>query len=157
MLEAELGFITKESIRHPVSSVDELQKLFSHTLPVIELPDLGFADLKKLRATDIVAANVAARQYIIGSKVLLTDFNPNNIEVSVYHDGQRVITGQARDAMGDQWQALLWLVNKTLSQGYEIHKGAIFITGALGKMMPGTAGNYQAGFGALGAITFSVQ
>jgi 2-keto-4-pentenoate hydratase len=59
--------------------------------------------------------------------------------------------------MGDQWQALLWLVNQTIANGWEIAPGQVGITGALGKMLPVQPGTYRADFAELGTIVWRVQ
>jgi len=52
-------------------------------------------------------------------------------------DGFTVNQGKAKDAMGDQWEALLWLVNGAIEQGCLIEQGHIMITGAVGHIVPG--------------------
>ncbi|MDR1873792.1 MAG: hypothetical protein LBQ90_02100 [Synergistaceae bacterium] len=48
------------------------------------------------------------------------------------------------DALGSQWKTLLWLVNNVLAQGQKIEADRYFLTGALGKMIPGAPGEYRA-------------
>ena len=59
--------------------------------------------------------------------------------------------------MGDQWEALLWLVEQRLRDGYEVKRNDLLITGALGKVIPAEAGRYVADFGKLGRVTFSLR
>ena len=61
MLETEIGFVIGEAITRPVSDVAELKKYVRAVAPAIELPDLGYADMKQLKGVDIIATNVAAR------------------------------------------------------------------------------------------------
>lgn len=72
-------------------------------------------------------------------------------------DGRLINRGKATDTMGDQWKALLWIVNTTLSNGWEIKPGQILITGVLGNMVPGKNGKYVADFGGIGNISFEVK
>jgi 2-keto-4-pentenoate hydratase len=58
--------------------------------------------------------------------------------------------------MAGQREALTWLINSTLAQGYALRPGHVLMTGSIGSMHPGKAGKYRADFGALGDITFAI-
>lgn len=156
MIEVELGFMASKPITQPITDTQELKKYFSDVMPVIELPELGF-DTKKLTVQDIVSANVAARKYMYGNKTNLDEVDPDGVEVTLTRDGKTVVTGKGTDAMGSQWDALLWLVNKTVANGHTIERGHILITGALGKMIPGENGQYVADFGSLGTLKILIK
>ena len=84
-------------------------------------------------------------------------FDLNAVEVTLSRDGETVNTGKGTDALGDQWQAALWLVNTTLEHGWTIEPGQLIITGALGNMIPGKSGRYIADYGDMGTIAFEIQ
>jgi 2-keto-4-pentenoate hydratase len=157
MLETEIGFVIGESITQPLKGVAELQEKIQAVMPVIELPDLGFADMKQLKGVDIIAANVAAKQFIVGQQRAVEGLDLNAVTVSLLLDGQEVNSGKGTDALGDQWQAALWLVNTMVDQGWALNPGHIVITGALGKMLPGKPGKYVADYGSFGKITFEIK
>lgn len=157
MIETEIGFIISEPITRPLKNVQELKEHIAFVLPAIELPDLGFANLKVLQGVDLIAANVAAVQYISGSYRLPHDQQLNDVKVILYRDGQQVNCGKGTDALGDQWKAALWLVNTMIEQGWTIDKGHILLTGALGNMIPGKPGHYIADYGSLGKIEFDIR
>lgn len=157
MLETEIGFVIGKAISQPLKDVSELQHHVKAVMPVIELPDLGFADMKQLKGVDIIAANVAAKQFILGQEKAAEGVDLNAVMVSLYIDGREVNTGKGKDALGDQWQAALWLVNTMIKQGWELAPGYILITGALGKMLPGKPGKYVADYGSFGKITFEIK
>ena len=81
----------------------------------------------------------------------------NFLGIEVHKEGDLLLKGDSSDAMGDQWQALLWLVNQTVANGWEIEPGQLLITGAIGKMLPASIGFYQVSYGALGHIDFYVE
>ncbi len=58
--------------------------------------------------------------------------------------------------MGNQWAALLFLVEKLNSRGYQVKKGDIVITGAMNTMFPAARGTYEVDYGELGMIKFKV-
>ncbi len=68
----------------------------------------------------------------------------NQLEVVLYRDDQQIDRGEARNAAGDQLEALLWLVNHLQVAGWPLEPGHVLITGALGKINPGVAGRYRA-------------
>jgi len=156
MLELEIGFRLKEAITRPISDVATLKTMVETIHPVIEMPDLGFQQMEWLLATDIIANNVVARNYIVGAGVAGQSTDINTLSVKLYRDEQLLLEGLGSDAMGDQWRALGWLINQTLASGWTIEPGQILITGALGRMVPGKPGKYSARFSELGSIEWDV-
>ena len=157
MLELEVAFIIGEPIRETVMDVATLRPKIRALLPSIEVPDLGVADMKKLKAPDLIACNVSARQFILGQPVEPAFIDPSDVRMTLYHNGTAINAGSGADALGDQWNAALWLVNSMLDQGYTIEPGQVLMTGALGAMLPGKPGNYVADFGSFGRIEFEVR
>jgi len=157
MIETEIGFLVRKPIKHPLKDDSELRSSIKAVMPVIELPDIGFTDLKNLKAVDIIAANVSSSQFIVGTEKDAMSLDLNNITVTLSLNGQVVNQGKGSDALGDQWNAALWLVNAITKQGWKIEPGYILITGVLGKMIPGKEGKYAADFGSLGGISFEIK
>ncbi len=157
MIETEIGFVIGKAIPQSLKNVAELQQHIKAVMPVIELPDLGFADMKQLKGVDIIAANVAAKQFILGQEKAVKGVDLNAVMVSLSLYDQEVNTGKGKDALGDQWQAALWLVNTMIKQDWKLAPGYIVITGALGKMLPGKPGKYVADYGSFGKITFEIK
>ncbi len=158
MLETEIGFIASSRIVHPLTSIEELQSKFSQVAPVIELPDLGFGARVALTGANLVEYNVAAKAILVGTPLPLKSIaNINELTTQLTHNNNLVISGNSRDALGDQWQALLWLVNQVVAMGYTIEPSHLLITGALGPMIPAQPGQYAADFTELGQIQFYVQ
>jgi 2-keto-4-pentenoate hydratase len=157
MLEAEIGFRLKTSVKEKVADVATLKMMVAEVLPVVEFPDLSFDRPTLLKGEDIIANNVVAKQHIAGESQSLGSLEINALSVFIYKDGEMILKGSSSDAMGDQWQALLWLINKTVENGWQIDQGQILITGALGKMIPAKPGYYQIDYGALGQIDFLLE
>ncbi|MGH7908906.1 MAG: 2-keto-4-pentenoate hydratase [Thermodesulfobacteriota bacterium] len=157
MIETEIGFVVGKPITHPPKNVSELRSSIKAVMPVIELPDIGFTDLKTLKAVDIIAANVSSSQFIVGTEKDAMSLDLNNITGTLSLNGHVVNQGKGSDALGDQWNAALWLVNVITKQGWTIEPGYILITGVLGKMIHGKKGKYIADFGGLGKISFEIR
>lgn len=157
MMECEIGYIADRVIDQPIKDVHTLKAYFKHTAPVIELPNLGYTDMKRLTGPDIVASNVGAAGFVIGDVRRLEQVEPDQVSVLLIYNGNTVNKGKGPDAMGGQWHALLWLVNHTVKQGWSIQPGHLLITGAMGKMLPAKPGKYSADYGNFGKIEFTVQ
>lgn len=157
MLETEVAFIIGEKITETLPDIASLRTKIRAMLPSIEVPDLGVSDMKKLKAPDLIACNVSARQFILGQPMDPAVIDPNAVQVTLYHNGAPINTGHGSDALGDQWNTALWLVNSMITQGYTIEPGQVLMTGALGAMLPGKSGAYSADFGSLGRIEFEVR
>lgn len=157
MIETEIGFVVSKRITAPLHDVDDLKKCIGAVMPAIELPDLGFADMKALKGLDLVAANVSAVQFIRGSAMNIDAFDLDLTNVVLRYNGQIVNKGVGADAMGGQWEAALWLVNQVVSQGWIVEPGHVLLTGALGQMIPGKPGSYEADYGDFGTIVFEIK
>lgn len=142
MIEAELGFVMKEKIYKKVNSVDELKSLVEKIIPVIELPNVVF-ESKPIDGMDLVSVNTGAAYFIPDCSTNWLGVDINAISATVTYNNKIIIQGQGKDALGDQWEALRWLVNQILSHGWVIEKDNILITGALGGMTMAEVGNYS--------------
>ena len=153
LVEVEIGYRVAEPIRNPLPDVAALQAAIGEVLPVIELPDMSHADGEhSFTAIDLIASNAGARHFIAGPARAPRVLDPDSVSVVLYHDGNVETQGRGRDALGDQWQALLFLVNRTLASGWTIERGQVLITGALGRAVPLQKGIYVADYGSLGRI-----
>lgn len=156
-VETEIGFVIGKTISKPVEDVAKLRESIQAVMPVIELPDLGFADMQALKGVDIIAANVASAQFIVGQEREVKDWDLNAISVTLTLNDEQINSGKGTDAFGDQWKAALWLVNTMLEQGWTMEPGHIFITGVLGQMFPGNPGKYIADYRSFGKICFEIK
>ena len=157
MVETEIGLLLGRALEVPVSDPAALRRSIGAVVPVIELPDFGFADGARLEGVDIVAANVLAGKFIVGEPKPLSDIDLDEITVSLSLDGQEIHVGKGADTYGDQWRAALWLVDRVMAQGWRLEAGQILLTGVLGKILPGSPGKYVADYGRLGKVLFEVE
>jgi 2-keto-4-pentenoate hydratase len=156
-IEQEIGYTVAERISEPVRDVDELKKKIKDVFPAVELPDIRFADMKTLKGPDLVADAVSSAKYITGNRLPFGAVDPNVQEVTLTRDGKEINRGPASDVLGDQYKALMSLVNCAVSQGRVIEPGHVLITGAVGAMIPGTPGVYEGAWGALGTVAWTMK
>jgi 2-keto-4-pentenoate hydratase len=157
MVEMEIGFELKLSIRSEPRDVEELKSKVRQILPIVELPNIHFDPSDKVSGLDVIASNVAAATVIKGRAKPIGTIDLNEIEATLTLDKEVIAEGVGSDAMGDQWEALLWLVRQRLRDGYEVKRNDLLITGALGQVVPAESGRYVADFGKLGRVTFSMR
>ncbi len=157
MIETEIGFVVGKPIDKPVSNISKLKKRIRSVVAAIELPDLEFEDMSELKGVDIISGNVSAYAYILGESQKRKKINLSKVSLILSREGEIINSGSGSDLLGDPWEAALWLVNNTVSQGWSIQPGHILLAGAMGKMLPAKPGNYAADFDELGRITFVIS
>jgi len=157
MLELEIAYIFGDDVIYPVT-LENLQASVDKVAPAVELPDLFFKNLSDLDWKDLIALDVGPRRVIIGEAMDLGEVDVNTIMAVAGHEGQIVSKGVATNNMwGDQWSALLFLVEKLHSRGYQIKAGDFVITGAMNSLAFIERGNYKVDYGGLGMIKFKVN
>ncbi len=172
-IKIELGFVAGHRIDRPVKDVAALRKKMKAVFPAINLVNDPFAGMKNVKSLDLIAGLAGSAKFIVGKMVpvpqvdldqvgsclegLGGEADPIELSIPLYRDGKVVSEGKCTDALGGQCKALLWLVNAVIKRGWTIEPGHIFLTGPLGCPVPGKPGRYKAGYGALGAVSFTVK
>lgn len=158
MLETEIAFILGSPILEALKNEEDLRARVTAIAPAVELPDLSFADMKILKVTDIAATAISSRSWILGNKVPLSSAPDLNALVPILGlNGIEVNRGKGSDALGNQWKAALWLINRMISEGWTMAEGDILLTGALGAMLPALPGEYIYSIEPLGTLRFTVK
>ncbi|SBV93771.1 putative 2-hydroxypenta-2,4-dienoate hydratase [uncultured delta proteobacterium] len=146
MLETEIAFKTAKAIKKPVASKAELQGMIKSVHACIEIPRIYFADLSRVFFFDLTAAGVGTHKFIIGPPRDVKSIDLDGAAVVLTRGNETVNSGKGVDAMGGQWDALLWLVNNVVARNGGVEKDQYLLTGALGAMIPGKPGSYVATF-----------
>ena len=154
MLENEFAFKIAKPVTAPVKDEKELKGLVASAHMAIEVPQLNFTDMSRLGFFDLTVAVVGSKMFIVGP-ACGTDLDFDAIKVVMTRDGATVNEGTGSEVLGGQWRALLDLVNGVLARGGKIEAGQYFMTGALGKMIPGEPGKYRAET-SIGALLFTI-
>ena len=130
-ISQEIGFIVGKRIEKPITEILDLRIAVKDVCPVIELCDFRFDG--EYKAIDFIIDFGQFAKYFIGNKTPINTVDLDNIEVKLDLDGNLINKGNTSDVMGNQWYALLWLVNAVLAQGGIIEPGHILITGDIGQ------------------------
>jgi 2-keto-4-pentenoate hydratase len=155
-IETEVAFKLGKPIERRVRDITELQSYIAGIAPAVELPRLQFVDLSQVKAVDLVATNVGAAAYILGTFEPPSQRDPNTVATRLVCNERELLVGAGRDALGDQWQAALWLVNRVIDSGWTLQRDQILMTGALGRMVPAQTGACTASFGDWGTIGITI-
>ena len=157
MIETEIGLVVGKLIDRPITEISQLKKRIRSVVAAIEIPDLRFENMLELKGEDIIANNVSAYACILGETENHINHDLKKISLSLWREGELINKGYGSDVLGDPWQAALWLVNNTLSQGWVLEPGQVLLTGSMGKMLPAIRGKYVADFDKLGRISFDIR
>lgn len=157
VIETEIGYVVGKPIMEKIADPARLMEHIGAILPVVEIPETGFAEMKKLKVEDLVAANVGSAAFIAGIEKPLVGADLDSMTVKLVSGEETLNQGKGSDALGGQWEALLWLVNSVIQHGGTIDKGSILITGSLGNVLPASPGLYEARYSGLGNITFEIK
>jgi 2-keto-4-pentenoate hydratase len=155
-LETEVAFKIGTPITRRLRDVEELKVYISGIAPAVELPRLQFADASQVTAVDLIASNVGAAGFMLGSFMPPSQRDPNTAATRLVCNERELTVGAARDALGDQWQAALWLVNRSIDAGWTLQRDQILLTGVLGRMVPAQPGRCTATFGDWGSISITI-
>jgi 2-keto-4-pentenoate hydratase len=155
-IETEVAFKLGKPIKRRLRDITELKSHVDGIAPAVELPQQQFADLSQVKVVDLIAANVGAAAYIVGQFESPATRDPNSVTTRLVCNERELLTGAGRDALGDQWQAALWLVNRVIDAGWSLQRDQILMTGALGGMVPAQPGECTASFGDWGTISITI-
>lgn len=155
LLETEFCFRLSETLHTPFADKAALGECIADCRAAIELADPGFD--RAFRGQDLVATNAACGGWILGGEWDWRNAEIDSTAVVLSGNGDNLHEELAGSVMGSQLDALYWLVNQILMQGYTIRPEHVLLTGSIGPAHPARPGSYAADFGAAGRIEFAVQ
>lgn len=152
-----LGFVLRKRIAEPLASADGVEALVSAVFPIIDLSNPDFEREGRVSGADLVAGNAAFGRVLLGKP--LPDTHPdtfNGVLVELTHQSQVIDRGRGVNLMGDQRNALRWLINTLLQQGWELSPGTLLVTGGLSDPVSAKPGEYTARYWGQGELSFRV-
>jgi 2-keto-4-pentenoate hydratase len=154
-IETEVALRVGRRITQRIADAARLREFIDGVAPAIELPNLHYAGAPN--AIDIVASNVAAARFMVGEFAPPQRRDPNELTARLVCNDRELNAGRGTDALGDQWEAALWVVNAAIDLGWTLEPGQVLLTGALGKMVPAEPGHCSAHFGQWGTLRFTIE
>ena len=127
--------------------------------PAVEFVRLDFCRPEDLTPGNVTLCNLGADQFILGDMGAWDSFDFTalaDIEIELMRDGEVILTASPLDSFGGPKPALNWCVNKANSLGFTIPEGGVLLAGTNGAAMEADRGHYQASYGPLGTIEFTI-
>jgi 2-keto-4-pentenoate hydratase len=151
--EAEVAFVVGRDLTGPAPSYGEFLAALACALPALEIVDSAIIDWK-LTLVDTVADNASCGLYVLGSQPLALGQVPlGEVGLQLDKNGQPASVGSGAACLGHPLRAAYWLARTMAARGSSLRAGEIILSGALGPMVPVTAGDLlQARIGALGSV-----
>lgn len=150
-VEAEVAFIVGKDLDAPDPSWAEFISGISYALPAIEVVDSAIADWK-IGIGDTIADNASCGLYVLGEQpVAIGDIALGSLGMNMQKNGAICSVGTGSACFGHPLRAAYWLASTMVARGDPLRAGEIVLSGALGPMVPVTAGDLvSAEMGSLG-------
>lgn len=151
--EAEIAFVLGADLTDGDLDTTQVRAAIGDVVAAIEVCGSRVAEWD-ISLGDTVADNASSGAFVLGSeRRQLTDVEPREVTMSMSRNGEVVATGTGAACMGDPINAVAWLARQARHLGDPLRRGQIILSGALGPMVPITAGTtVEATFSGLGQV-----
>ena len=138
--EAEVAFVLGADLDADRLDVPAVRAAVDYAVAALEIVDSRIAGWD-ITIVDTVADNASSGLYVLGERrVPLTDFEPVDVSMRLWVDGQPASEGSGAACLGDPLNALLWLAEAARDHGDPLRAGQVILSGALGPMVPAAPG-----------------
>ncbi|TDB84729.1 2-keto-4-pentenoate hydratase [Micromonospora fluostatini] len=152
-VEAEVAFVLGADLPHERVTVADVVRATDHLLPAIEVVDSRIAGWD-ISIVDTVADNASSGLFVLGNQPRrLADVDLRLAGMVLEHAGEPVSVGAGAACLGNPVHAVAWLAGTLAAAGTPLTAGDVVLSGALGPMVPVTAGaGYEARISGLGSV-----
>lgn len=153
-VEAEVAFVMGRELNAARPSWGEFLCAVAYALPALEVVDSAIADWK-ITFADTVADNASCGVFVLGDQpVAIGGIALREVGMHLSKNGEIVSVGTGAACLGHPLRAAYWLACTMAERGEKLAAGAIILSGALGPMVPVSAGDLvHADLGALGSVS----
>lgn len=153
-VEAEIAFILECDLDMNPISLAQVIRSVAYAVPAIEVVDSRIGDWK-VSIFDTIADNASSAAFVLGGAAKKIDqLDLRLCGMRLDHRGEAVSSGCGAACLGNPLNALTWLARKMLKLEQPLREGQVILSGALGAMVPVTAGEvYEASISGLGSVT----
>ncbi len=155
--EAEIAFVMKHDLVGEITEENAMDAI-DYVVGAIEI--VGSRVLNwDIRITDTVADNASASHFVLGD--VRQDVNQLDlaaVKMQLHKNGDLVSEGVGAACLGSPLKALVWLAQTFADLGTPLKAGDIVLSGALGPMCAGEAGDtFAASIEGFGAVSFTFE
>jgi 2-keto-4-pentenoate hydratase len=155
--EAEIAFVMKNDLMGEISEETALDAI-DYVVGAIEI--VGSRVLNwDIRITDTVADNASASHFVLGDvRQDVNELDLAAVKMQLKKNGEVVSEGMGAACMGNPLLALVWLAQTFADLGTPLKAGDIVLSGALGPMCAGEAGDtFAASIEGFGTVSFTFE
>ncbi|MBS0368875.1 MAG: 2-oxopent-4-enoate hydratase [Proteobacteria bacterium] len=139
--EGEIAFVLKKDLVGPGVTAADVLTATEGVMACFEIVDSRIRDWK-IRIQDTVADNASCGVFVLGSRLV----DPRELDLVscgmvLEKNGEVAVTGAGAATMASPVNAVVWLANTLGRLGIPLKAGEIILSGALGAMVPVTAGD----------------
>ncbi|MBX3484286.1 fumarylacetoacetate hydrolase family protein [Phenylobacterium sp.] len=142
-IEGEIVFRIGRDITEPGLPTEALAGHVEAVAAGFEIVDSAIAGWD-ISIIDTIADNASCGVFVIGPwQPYATGRDLKSPAMTLTRDGEVVSTGSGAASLGDPLQALAWLAETAIRMGDPLRASELVLGGALGPMIPLTAGDYD--------------
>ena len=139
--EAEVAFVLERDLTQEQVMLTDLVSAVAYALPAVEIVGSRIENWN-IKLLDTVADNASSGLFVLGAEPRKLDgLDLRLCGMVMERRGEPVSVGAGAACLGHPLNAALWLARTMVSVGRPLKAGDIIMSGALGPMVPATAGD----------------
>lgn len=152
-IEAEIAFLLERDLDMPQPGLVDVMNAIAYALPALEVVGSRIEGWN-IRFVDTVADNASSGALVLGtSPRKLGEFDARLCGMAMMRRGEPVSTGAGAACLGNPLNAVVWLAKTMSGLGAPLRAGDLVLSGALGPMVPVSAGDvFDAHINGLGSV-----
>ena len=140
-VEGEVALVLEHDLAVETPNVADLMRAVAYAVPSIEIVDSRIAGWD-IRIADTVADNASSGLFVLGGPPRRLDgLDLHGCGMVLRVNGRPVSFGAGAACLGHPLTAAVWLARRLAAEGAFLRAGDILLTGALGPMVPVSAGD----------------
>ncbi|WP_061290902.1 2-oxo-3-hexenedioate decarboxylase [Azotobacter vinelandii] len=153
-VECEVAFVTRETLRGPGCTAQDVLAATDHVLPAVEIIDSRFAGFK-FDLPSVIADNSSSARFVGGGRArYVEDLDLRTLGVVLEKNGEILGLGASAAVLGHPAEAVAMLVNILAGLGESLPAGSFVMSGGITEAIPvGPGDSVVARFQELGSVS----